>query len=242
MKKLVVLVAILAVIVQAQFRGPKIKYAHETYDFGTIKQGEIVKHSFLIMNDGDDTLKITNVVTSCGCTAFDVSKRELIPGETVSLNVEFNSHGRIGQQTKYISIASNDKEKPSSSVILKGVVSEESFEKPMNAEVPKIEFPESQHDFGVIQEGKIVDYTFAFKNTGKKDLEIRDIRTSCGCTAALVSQKLLKPGEAGTLKIELDTSNRFGRMSRTISVTTNEIEAPVKVLTIYAEVVKKEVN
>ncbi|MBI5726590.1 MAG: DUF1573 domain-containing protein, partial [Ignavibacteriales bacterium] len=101
---------------------------------------------------------------------------------------------------------------------------------------------ESQHDFGVIQEGKIVDYTFAFKNSGKKDLEIKDIRTSCGCTAALVSQKLLKPGEAGTLKIEFDSSNRFGRMSRTISVTTNETEAPVKVLTIYAEVVKKEVN
>lgn len=242
MKKVFVVIALFAALVQAQFRGPKIRFAHETYDFGQVKQGEIVKHAFLVMNDGDDTLKISNVVTSCGCTAFDLAKRELMPGETVTLTVEFNSHGRIGQQTKYISIMSNDKDKPSTSVILKGTVLEESFVKPENAEEPKVVFSETQFDFGFVQEGKVVEHTFKFKNEGKKDLEIKDIRTSCGCTAALVSQKLLKPGEEGTIRIEFDSSNRFGRLSRTITVTTNELEAPTKVLTIYAEITKKEAN
>ena len=72
------------------------------------------------------------------------------------------------------------------------------------------------------------------------DLEIKDIKTSCGCTAALASSKLLKPGEEGTIKVDFDTANRFGKTNRTISITTNEPETPVKILTIYADITKKE--
>ncbi len=74
---------------------------------------------------------------------------------------------------------------------------------------------------------------------GKGSLEIKDIKTSCGCTAALVSSKNIEPGKSGTLKVELDTKNRTGRMSRTISVRTNDPDQPDKVLTIYADVVKE---
>jgi hypothetical protein len=47
---------------------------------------------------------------------------------------------------------------------------------------------------------------------------------------------VLKPGEQGTLKVELDTSNRKGKMSRTITINTNDPEDPNKILTVYADV------
>lgn len=236
-KILSVLIAGLSVI-YAQLQGPKIAVSSETFDFGDIKPGEIVKHNFTIANNGDDILRIENVITSCGCTAAELTKRELKPGESVPLGVEFNSTGRSGQQVKYISVMTNDKITPQVRLTIKGnIISAEDKNAPKG---PQITFNSLQHDFGIVEEGKKLPHTFRYKNTGDQELIISDVRTSCGCTAAVIEGKNLKPGESGKLQIELDTSNRTGRMSRNITVMSNDKTAPVKVLTIYADVTKKE--
>ncbi len=225
--------------IYAQIFGQKIYLPNDSFDFGTIKQGEIVKHTFQIVNKGDDTLKISSVITSCGCTAFDLQKKEVLQGESINLKVEFNSMDKVGAQTKYISIASNDKENPQTRLTMKGTVLEEMAPK---AEIvgPKIEFAETEHNFGSAKEGTILEYQFSFKNIGTSGLEIKNIQTSCGCTAAMASSKLLKPGEKGTIKIKFDTANRSGHTTRTITITTNERADGVKVLTIAADIQKKE--
>ena len=90
----------------------------------------------------------------------------------------------------------------------------------------------------IVKAGKIVDYTFNFGNNGNSPLKIKDIKTSCGCTAALVSSEVLEPGEEGTLKVELDNSNRSGKMSRTITISTNDPKDPTQILTVYADIQK----
>ena len=105
--------------------------------------------------------------------------------------------------------------------------------------MPVLYFLETKHDFGKVKEGTIVEYTFSFLNRGKEILKINDVRTSCGCTAALVSSEKLKPGAEGTLKVELDTKNRSGKMSRTITIQSNDPRDPTKILTVYADVEKE---
>lgn len=239
MKKIFVLLLLLPFMVFAQMRGPKIKTNADIHDFGEVEQGASVKYNFMISNDGDDTLKIAGVLTSCGCTVAELNKKILLPGETIPLAVEFNTKDRVGPQIKYITITSNDKDKPVLKLTITGKI-KESLQVSKNTDGPKIQFTKDQHDFGVVTEGKVVDFTFDYTNAGKQDLEIKDVKTSCGCTAAVVSGKKLKPGEKGTLKVELDTSNRMGRMSRVITVTSNDPEQSTKILTIYAEVVMKE--
>ena len=56
----------------------------------------------------------------------------------------------------------------------------------------KIFFPETQHDFGIVKEGQKVEYTFKFQNNGTESLIIKDVKTSCGCTAAVVSDNTYK--------------------------------------------------
>ena len=101
---------------------------------------------------------------------------------------------------------------------------------------PVLHFGQTKYNFGKVKEGQVVEYNFNFGNNGKSDLKIKDIKTSCGCTAALVSSEVLKPGEEGTLKVELDTSNRNGKMSRTITIESNDPRDPKKILTIYADI------
>ena len=105
--------------------------------------------------------------------------------------------------------------------------------------MPVLYFSETKHDFGKVKEGNVVEYTFKFHNKGNETLTIKDVRTSCGCTAALVSSEKLEPGIEGTLKVELDTKNRSGKMSRTITIQSNDPKDPTKVLTVYADIEKE---
>lgn len=111
-KKILVLSCLLISVSYCQLLGPKISFQEKEYDFGTVVQGEKVKHNFVITNNGDDTLKISNVHASCGCTAALPDKKELLPGESTNIKVEFNSLGRNGHQLKHIIIRSNDVDNP----------------------------------------------------------------------------------------------------------------------------------
>ncbi|MGB5849311.1 MAG: DUF1573 domain-containing protein [Ignavibacteriaceae bacterium] len=233
MKKLLLIIVSLSSLSFAQLMGPKLVTQQDEHDFGDIKQGEKVTHVFVIINSGGDLLTIKSVKASCGCTAALPEKNELAPGESTNLNVTFNSAGRLGKQKKLIRIESDDPDNPQVIVTIKGNVVLSDAE---SSTYPVLNFGETQHDFGKVDEGKVVEYTFKFANGGKSTLKIKDIKTSCGCTAALVSSEVLKPGEQGTLKVELDTSNRKGKMSRTITIESNDPKDPTKILTVYADI------
>ncbi|MGB1216265.1 MAG: DUF1573 domain-containing protein, partial [Saprospiraceae bacterium] len=47
----------------------------------------------------------------------------------------------------------------------------------------KIKFEKTVHNFGTINEGDKIKHEFFFKNTGTKDLLIKDATATCGCTA-----------------------------------------------------------
>lgn len=223
-------------ILFAQLFQPTLILQQNSYDFGDIKQGEKVSHTFVLSNGGGDLLKISDVKASCGCTAAAPEKKELAPGESTNLIVTFNSAGRMGKQSKTIRIFSNDPENPELVLSFTGNVVSASQ---VSDGAPTIYFSETQHDFGKVNEGDKVNYTFNFANKGTSELTIKDIKTSCGCTAALLSQDNLAPGQEGTLKVELNTQNRSGKMSRTVTISSNDPKDPAKVLTIYADVVKK---
>ena len=223
-------------IIWAQLFQPKLILQQDSFDFGDIKQGEKVSHTFVLSNGGGDALIISDVRASCGCTAAAPEKKELAPGESTNLLVTFNSANRKGIQHKTVRIFSNDPENPEMMLSITGNVVTESQ---VSDRAPTIYFPEAQHDFGKVNEGDKVDYTFSFANKGTSVLTIKDIKTSCGCTAALVSQDNINPGQEGTLKVELDTKNRSGKMSRTVTISSNDPKDPSKILTIYADVVKK---
>ncbi|NWF51150.1 MAG: DUF1573 domain-containing protein [Ignavibacteriaceae bacterium] len=234
-KNLLIIILFTPFIACAQLIEPRLVVQQSEYDFGDVKEGESVSHVFVLTNSGGDLLKITGVQSSCGCTAANPEKKELGPGESTNIKVTFNTKGRRGVQTKFVTITTNDANNPEVKLkITCNVVVPVSD----NANVPQLYLPETQHDFGVVPEGKVVDYIFKMKNTGSVNLKIKDIKTSCGCTAALISSDELKPGEEGTLKVQLDTAKRNGRMSRTITITSNDPRESVKVLTIYADVQK----
>ncbi|MFQ3214133.1 MAG: hypothetical protein ACJAT1_001408 [Marivirga sp.] len=88
--------------------GPEITFEATTFDFGDIKQGDVVEHIFEFENTGNQPLIISNATTTCGCTASEYKKGEPIgPGETSQIKVKFNSRGKMGAINKVVTIKSN---------------------------------------------------------------------------------------------------------------------------------------
>lgn len=73
-----------------------------TWDFGKIKQGEVVSHKFTLKNGSAKALKITSLTTSCGCTVSEVKKRDLLPNESTEVEAKFNSKGYSGAVQQFI--------------------------------------------------------------------------------------------------------------------------------------------
>ncbi|WP_129716591.1 DUF1573 domain-containing protein [Pedobacter sp. SYP-B3415] len=86
---------------------PVITWERETYDFGTIKQGEKVQHDFKFRNTGKTPLIISNASASCGCTVPEPPKEPIKPGAEGVIKVVFDSNGKEGVQDKGITITSN---------------------------------------------------------------------------------------------------------------------------------------
>ena len=101
---------------------------------------------------------------------------------------------------------------------------------------PRINFIQDSHDFGRVLQGKTVEYIFTFENRGTDDLLIKEVTTSCGCTAALLSANVIKPGETGQIKVSYDSQGRAGKVSRTINVVSNDPVEPIIELSIAAMV------
>jgi len=91
---------------------PVMKFENDVFDFGTIKQGDKVEHTFVFTNAGKEPLIITEAHGSCGCTVPEWPKEPLKKGEKGSIKVTFNSSGKMGVQEKTITINSNASENP----------------------------------------------------------------------------------------------------------------------------------
>jgi len=87
--------------------GPVMSFEEEKFDFGDIHQGDKVEHIFEFENTGNEPLIITNVQTTCGCTAPEWPRDPVAPGQSGKIKVVFNSSGKIGRQHKVITVVSN---------------------------------------------------------------------------------------------------------------------------------------
>ncbi|TDB65111.1 DUF1573 domain-containing protein [Arundinibacter roseus] len=92
-----------------------------TFQFGSVKEGDIVEHTFRFRNEGEFPLIINNVSASCGCTIPEWPRDPIAPEEESSILVRFNSKGKPGQQVKTITVYANT-EPASSELRLQGIV------------------------------------------------------------------------------------------------------------------------
>ena len=83
--------------------------------------------------------------------------------------------------------------------------------------------------------GETVSYPFKFKNTGKSDLIIADVSTSCGCTVTSYNKEPIHPGKEGVIRVSFNSAGKHGYQNKSIVIVANT-QPNTFVLRIKAEV------
>ena len=99
----------------------------------------------------------------------------------------------------------------------------------------EIKFDITEYDFGTVNEGQIVEAKYTVTNAGKTDLIISNVQASCGCTVPTWPKEPIAPGASGTIKVKYDTK-RPGPINKSVTITSNAVNTPTKVLRIKGEV------
>lgn len=90
---------------------PKATVAEPLKDVGTVSKGDKIVHDFVIKNEGDADLQITNVQPACGCTVAEFDK-VIKPGQTGKVHAVVDSSTFSGPISKGVSVFTNDPEHP----------------------------------------------------------------------------------------------------------------------------------
>ncbi|MCA9945407.1 MAG: DUF1573 domain-containing protein [Anaerolineales bacterium] len=112
----IVAVAALAFWLSACGGQPEISVAASNLDFGDVVNGEVIVREINVENKGQADLVIEAVSTSCGCTQAAIDPMTILPGNSGTLTIEFDSgaHGPdlTGELIRQVFIATNDPDQP----------------------------------------------------------------------------------------------------------------------------------
>lgn len=104
-----------------------------------------------------------------------------------------------------------------------------------NVSAQEIKFKKDVHDYGDIKYGADGSCTFEFKNDGKAPLIISNASASCGCTVPEWPKEPILPGASSSITVKYDTK-RPGAISKSITIVSNAVTEPTKILQIKGNV------
>ena len=90
---------------------PKAIVPFTSFSFGDVYTGEIISQIFVIKNDGDAELLITDFKGDCGCTVTR-SDRVIPPGKEGTAEIEVQTISQSGLINKTATLHTNDPERP----------------------------------------------------------------------------------------------------------------------------------
>ncbi|MFH1370132.1 MAG: DUF1573 domain-containing protein [Planctomycetota bacterium] len=103
---------------------PKISFEQPVHDFGLIGPGSTQTCEFNFKNEGVGTLIIKDVSKTCGCTVFTLEKKEYVPGEKGTLDVQYHADKGSGVRTRHLYVFSNDPDNPRIELTIKASITQ----------------------------------------------------------------------------------------------------------------------
>ena len=89
--------------------GPEMVFESSEIDYGTIAQNSDPLRVFRFTNEGTEPLVITAAKGSCGCTVPSYPKEPILPGESATIEVRYDTK-RIGPFQKTVTLTTNEAE------------------------------------------------------------------------------------------------------------------------------------
>lgn len=209
--------AALALTAAAGAADVRAVFRETSFDFGKVKQGEVLTHEFVFKNAGTQPLVVERVETTCGCTAALVSADKIPPGKEGKIKVSLDTHGYSGRLTRYIYLVSND----ASSGRRELSVAVDIEVPPM----PKIELDRYNIDLGLSLEGEAPSAKVVIRNVGELELSVEMAHEQVKFFAggrAVAFPLMIPAGKSVEVEFRFPPQNRTGSLRDYIIVRSND--------------------
>ena len=202
---------------------PSISVTPATIEFGRIGPTR-ADTTVVIANRGAQPLVIERLVTSCGCTTAPFERRELAPGESVSVAVSVDARHKNNDVRTSVTILSNDSASPRLAVPLHATV------------VRAVSMPEM---LGPVDGpvGKPQQIELQIRNVSGEPLHLSAPRvTGDGLEATIGLNEITIPaGEERSIPVTI-TAKKSGTTSGTLTISTDNAFQPELAVGIYSNV------
>jgi len=182
-------------------------------NLGTLKEGEQVVRVFVIKNVGTDTLFVTDVSTSCGCTVADQSEFHLAPQDSARVKITFDTNESTGRVKRYIYIESNDPRHDELTITMEATI------------VPLVEVEPRYISFREMKLGERSTRTVSIINRMDSPLTFSTISIPDSQLSAQLSTTTAYPAIPVELNVQL-TARKIGKVLGQIILQTDSPQKP----------------
>lgn len=218
----------------------KLRVKSNHISFARIKENEVNTKTLELVNDTDAPVEVGFRRVPGHITAV-VEPEVIKPNEKGVLKVTYNAEkaNKFGFSSDRVYLTLDGSQDYRTSVGVSATIEEDfSHLTPEQlANAPVATFSEKSFDFGEMNQGDKKEHTFNLSNNGKSELIIRNVRSSCGCTAVAPSKKVIAPGESAPIKVTFNSTGKRGRQSKSVTVITNDPKTPTTTLRISSNIV-----
>ncbi|RPH36721.1 DUF1573 domain-containing protein [bacterium] len=208
-----------ASLVKAQ---PKLELVGGSkFDLGSVYRGAMAERYITLKNSGTDTLLISRVDVSCGCTGTMVSNDHIAPGDTGGLLITFNSKNFRGAVHKTVTVNSNDPSQPQALIQFEGTVVEDVVVTP---------------EYLWFQDAEVgVKNTrmLTIKNDGKEGLLLRTFSSQLPGLSLALPAEPIRPGTSVQLPVVYTPAAANPVLAERMTITTSDPHQPEIVVAVY---------
>ena len=205
------LVILLSVLFVQATNAQSITVESPEHQFGAMAKSQIVQHAFVVKNTGKLPLKIKQVKPTCGCTAINQDKNDILdPGESTKIDVTLRLSGLKGKVTKSISVITNDPKRPQISLSMSGTV------------IGGVQLSKELVDFGRVTSDQIASDKVVVK-IGKSNFQLQ----ASGATSKQIVSSLKKTNDGYELEIKTVPPLTEGRLKEVILLSASGHRDPI---------------
>ncbi|HUG93035.1 MAG TPA: DUF1573 domain-containing protein [Planctomycetaceae bacterium] len=190
-----------------------------THDFGVVARGAEVKHRIRIRNIYSQTVHISNVRTTCGCSAATPDQTTLAPGETASVEIEMDTRRFMRRKDSNLIVT---------------------FDQPRYAEVripvttyirSDVVLSPGSAGFGNVDAGSQAVKTLDIDYAGRSDWKLRDVKVDNAHLDARVVETRREAGRVSyQLTLTLKPTAPVGALAEQITLVTDDENPNIPVL------------
>jgi len=228
------LFTLLVVISAPAFAQGRLAWETTDHAFGSVAEGEDPTFTFAFVNEGDASVRLTEVRASCGCTTPSFTMGDIAPGMRGEVTVVYSSTGRPGPFTKEVFVRAAGAEPSDQTLFIRGEVIPAIVEQGVTQ--GNVRFDSDDYDAMTVAREAPVSHTFRMQNAGERPIRIREARTFRDGVEVTYPSRPVFPGEVVEITVAAPAAGAAGVLDLAVTLDTDDELQPAKSLRVRGRV------